>query len=515
MWIKRGLLSATLCGVLSPAVAQAPLSAIDWLSDSVAAPAAMQNRPAPELPAIDEPAVTRSAQPEDITTRPIDAPTWDGAGLLSPAVTGLPRTLWGDTPTEEIARMLRRERGDALPAVQDLFYTLLLAELYPPTDSDGRGRLFLARIDKLLDMGALEQALALLEQAGPDRPELFRRWFDVALLMEEEERACNTMRALPQIAPTFPARIFCLARGGDWNAAALTLRTGEALGFITDEEDALLSRFLDPDLYEDDPPLDMPSRPTPLVWRMFEAIGEPIPTATLPVAFAHADLRPNTGWKAQIEAAERLARLGALSPNHLLGLYTERVAAASGGVWDRVSAVQRFDAALLTGDAEAVSEALPRVWPRMAEAGLGVTFAQLYGEQLREISLTGEAAALGFRVALLSPDYEEAARDHDPANPTERFLKALALGEVGDPPDALATAIRDGFSGPDLPQDITGMIDGNRLGEAILSATQRLTEGAAGDLRGAAEGLATLRQVGLEDVARRAALQLMILDRRG
>ena len=55
------------------------------------------------------------------------------------------------------------------------------------------------------------------------------------------------------------------------------------------------------------------------------------------VAFAQADMRDNTGWKAQLEAAERLARNGVLDPNQLLGLYTEEKAAASGGVWDRVA----------------------------------------------------------------------------------------------------------------------------------------------------------------------------------
>jgi hypothetical protein len=126
---------------------------------------------------------------------------------------------------------------------------------HPPADAGGRGALLLARIDELLDVGALEQAAALLDAAGSAEPELFRRSFDVALLTGTEDRACAQMRANPQLAPTFPARIFCLARSGDWNAAALTLRTAQALGFVTEEEDALLSRFLDPELYEGDPPL--------------------------------------------------------------------------------------------------------------------------------------------------------------------------------------------------------------------------------------------------------------------
>ena len=36
-----------------------------------------------------------------------------------------------------------------------------------------------------------------------------------------------------------------------------------------------------------------------------------------------------------------------------------------------------------------------------------------------------------------------------------------------------------------------------------------------GDLRGVTQGLSLLRRVGLEDVARRTALELMLLERRG
>jgi CheY-like chemotaxis protein len=236
---------------------------------------------------------------------------------------------------------------------------LMLAKADPPADSGGRGTLLLARTDALLEAGALDQAAALLDDAGSLQPELFRRRFDIALLTGTEDLGCVQMRENPQLAPTFPARIFCLARSGDWNAAALTLRTAQALGFVTPEEDALLSRFLDPELDDGDFPLSRPAKPTPLVWRMLEAVGEPLPTNTLPLAFAQAELRDTAGWKSQIEAAERLARTGAVDPDRLLGLYMDRKPAASGGVWDRVAGVQALDAALAAQDVQAVAGVLP------------------------------------------------------------------------------------------------------------------------------------------------------------
>ena len=94
----------------------------------------------------------------------------------------------------------------------------------------GDGSLLLARIDRLLEIGALEPALALLELAGPAQPELFRRWFDIGLLTGRGGPRLRGAARTPAVSPTFPARIFCLARGGDWNAAELTLRLGAGAG---------------------------------------------------------------------------------------------------------------------------------------------------------------------------------------------------------------------------------------------------------------------------------------------
>jgi len=501
------LILALLPGLAS---AQEPLSAIDWLSRSVATPVA------PTLPP-ENPVSAGGALPDDIAVSSIDAPSPDGAGLLAPEVTGLPRDLWGLGRTAEIAALIARDRPDTLPALQGLLITLLLAEAQPPSDAGGTGVLLLARIDRLLALGAVDQARALLDAAGPGNAEMFRRSFDVALLTGDEDAACETLRADPGIAPTFPARVFCLARSGDWNAAALSLRTGQALGFVTPAEDALLSRFLDPDLFEGEPPLDPPLRPTPLEWRMFEAIGEPLATATLPIAFAHAELRNVAGWKAQLEAAERLARAGVITPNQMLGYYTERLPAASGGIWDRVEAFQAFEAALAKKDTAGVTRTLPVAYARMAQAELEVPFATLHAGALRSVPLTGDAARVALTVGLLSPDYEAAARTHVPLDAAEAFLVALATGKVEGvaAPDSLARAILPAFLAPLPTPEALVLLEERRLGEAILQAIDRIGRGVQGDARGVTEGLSLLRHVGLEDVARRTALELMLLERRG
>ncbi len=303
---RIGLLLIASC-LGQPLWAEAPLSAIDWLSKSLVTPAAQP------LPRFNEPAVTGKggAVPDSVTTTVLGQASLDAVGILPPQVTGMPRNLWGLGRSADIETLLAAEAPQDLPALQGLLVTLLLAESEPPTDSGVGQGLLLARIDKLLSIGALDQARALLDAAGPTAsPEIFRRYFDVALLIGDEDRACDYLKHAPGLSPALPTRIFCLARAGDFDAAGLTLDTARTLGTLSQEDSDLLERFMNPDLDDTDITPTMPTPVTPLTLRLFEAIGEPMPIGTLPVAFSYADLSDNAGWKAQLEAVERLSRAG-------------------------------------------------------------------------------------------------------------------------------------------------------------------------------------------------------------
>lgn len=493
---------AALMGLLWPgaALAQEPLSAIDWLSRT------------PATTLLIEPPVATSATTPEINVRPLDAPGRDAVGLLPSHTTGLPDSLWQASRSQDLARRIATLPDNLLPVMQGLLYTMLLAEANPPQDAGTSDRLLTARIDRLISLGALEPAAALLERAGPATPALFSRWFDVTLLMGQEDTACIALTTQPFLAPDYRARVFCTARTGDWTGAITTMNSARALGLITDSEDLLLAWFLDPELFEGEPALPVPSNPDPLTFRLYEAIGESLPTRSLPRAFAHADLRSTTGWKAQLEGAERLARSGAIQPNRLLGVFTARRPAASGMVWDRVAAIQTLDTALAAGNVDAVSKSLPDAWIAMHDARLEVAFSDLFGPRLIGLSLTGEAADIGRKMTLLSPEYERAAQFGARVD----FARAVALGT---PPDSqrnqIESAISSAFTDDTPPPALSALLNGGKLGEALLAAMALFQQGAAGDARALQGALATFRAVGLEDIARRGALQVLLLDRTG
>ncbi|TVP73676.1 MAG: hypothetical protein EA339_02320 [Rhodobacteraceae bacterium] len=497
----------------------APQSAIEWLERALREPPPPAVAPSPPPQDAEDRAAPRlpDAHFEPIAVTPLSGATLETTGLFTAAQIGLPRDLWGPTSVADIIAAIKALPSDTLPSAARLSLRLFMAEFAPPV-TDARtpdGALLLARIDRLIAMGALEQASQLIEAAPGTDASLRLRGFDIALLMGEEDRACETMVGQITATEGQGAQIFCMARRGNWRAAYSGLAVAQQLGLLPAAEAALLTRFLEEEENEFSPP--PPQTITPLGLRILEALGEPVSTTSLPVAYAHVDLRGISGWRAQLDAAERLTRSMALQPNRLFGLYTERRAAASGGLWERVRAVQSLERARASGDTELVSETLIRAYPLFQAVELESAFAEIHAESLADLELNSEASRILWEILLLAQDRVDRAVALTPDTSLGRFIAALASGaplpETTSP--ATANAIALGFSDDDLPASLQDQLDRGAFGMVLLQALDQIALAAAGDLQAATQGLRQLRAVGLDAVARQIAIEILLLERRG
>lgn len=518
--IRSVAISLALLAVPTDLAAQegqgAPLSAIEWLSRAL-------EMPLPQTPLPDDLPVFVSPQPEppgrqgDIVTAPLEGAGMDTAGLFPSDRIGLPRDLWAGSLRSEVIEAISSLPLDTVPTAARLTLRLLQAEFAPPIDDlpDKPDALLLARVDRLFEMGALEQAGQVIAAVPVPSAAMNERAFDIALLLGDEDRACARMQGWFASRQGLAAQIYCLARGGDWQSAHSSLVAAQALNVLDHSDASLLVRFLEEE--EAEANLPPPQVTTPLGWRIIEALGDPVTTSGLPIAFAHADLRGTSGWRAQIEAAERLTRAGVLQPNLLYGLYTERRAAASGGLWERVRVIQQLERALTQADAEAASEALVLAWPLFSAAELETAFAQMQAEALSDLPLTGAARDILFRLLALLEENPERLAEFAPSGAISSFVMALASGgevsEMSSPP--MANAIHAGFSADDLPILVQEQLRDGAFGLVLKEALVMLSQASGGDLNAASSGLRRLRALGLERVARQVAVELLLLERRG
>ena len=494
-------LAALAAGLAAPGavLAESPLSAIDWLSNSIAAPPAAA-APAPPPPE------TRDVP--SLTVAPLGAAVADSAGTVDGTSLGLPQDLWAQNSAAELAARLAEMPAIELPSLRAFYVSVLAARFAPPADAILDESFFLARVDTLMRFARFEDARALLTEAGTEAPERFRRYFDIGLLTATEGSACEIIDVTPEVSPTFPARIFCLARNGEWDVAALTLGTAEALGILSDQEDKLLMRFLDPDLFEG-APLPATETMSPLLFRLYEAIGERPATEPLPVAFAIADISETVGWKDRLRAAERLASVGAIAPGEMLDIVNQRKPAASGGLWARVRALQAFDSA--ENGSAAQSERLPAAWDAAREGGYAAHLAPWFLERIRDVELDRSAEHTAFEIALLAGDTASAAR-WSASRADDAALLSLASGGpfqlAGVEP--LGTSIRQSLAGLAPSPSIRAELAAGRSGSVLLDAVAALAEGADGDPRAIGDALAVLVSLGLDDLVRQVSVELVL-----
>ena len=459
-----------------------------------------------------EPPVTGGIETGTVSIAPL-GPPGAASGVLPSSVTGLPDDLWSASDASDLAGRIAA-LPEAMPrAARALERVMMLAEADPPGLGDPE-TLLAARLTRLVERGHLDAAAALAARTGGRSPALRRIAFDIALLLGDETEACRWTDPEAEAPEDYARRTFCLVRGGDFGAASTVFDGARALGTLDPVDELLLELFLFPELLEELEPPEPPRTPTPLQFRLYEALGDPLATLDLPVPFARSDLRPINGWKSQIEAAERLTRAGALEGTRLMQLYTDRRPSASGGVWDRAAAMRDLDAALMAANAGAVALALPRAVEALDMAALTAAMADALYPQIAAIRPAGaEAQTAALRLGLLSADYAAAANEWPEADaPHLAAARAVAAGDLPPPGgDSLDRAIAAAFAADAaVPERLSRPREEGRIGESLVAALEDLAAGAAGDLVRLTGALAFLRGAGFEDTARRTAIELLI-----
>jgi hypothetical protein len=496
----KALLSLLFAMGISTAQAD-PLSAVDWLSEILETP----QETVPETP-------SNGTSIETIETMRLSDVQKDTVGILPSQVSGIPSDFWGDSSVDRLAALIRNAPTGQLPEITALWRRIMLAELNPPIVVTEENKLLMARLDALLTAGDLNPAEALLKAADPDNPQLFRRWFDVSILTQRATEACSRMVSTPRFAPTLQARVFCLARSGDWKAASITLNTAKALSKISKDEAALFGMFLDPELYNEEPSPPIPTILTPLNFVTREALALPRPAQSLPLAFLHMDLQNKAGWKLRITSAERLARENAIPSVALLDLYLEGSPSASGGVWERVKAVQELVTALNSSDDVALSDALINAHDALSPLDLQAALSEWFAPALAGRMLTAQAKRIGFELAVLNTNAYDLVFALASTSQIEQIVISILSDRFNAPPHGnLQQAIYNALAGYSSKTVLHQTVDDGRLGEAVLSALTLLHDGPQSDVGDIEVALSVLSYGGFRSEAKRIATQLLLL----
>ena len=112
----------------SPLVAQPPLSAIDWLSKENS----KFQRSILEEKSIDV------EKANEINVSTLNPNEYQAVGLLPIYVTGIPTTIWRNSSFDDLEYSFKTMPTFTYSPIQELVYSLLLAEARPPLDEPSR-----------------------------------------------------------------------------------------------------------------------------------------------------------------------------------------------------------------------------------------------------------------------------------------------------------------------------------------------------------------------------------------
>ena len=469
--LTRFSVLAALVFALADADAAEPLSAIDWSKIDEA----IEVVPLEEASARILPDVMNGLNP-------------DAAGVLSHRISGFPADLWSSSESRTIQDLIGQLNSNMVSAAIDLAVQLLIAESNPPADSTGGTELFLSRIDRLIALGALEPAQAMLDILPHDDPELFARRFDIALLMGRERNLCREMRDRPAYAPSIEALIFCLARIGEWRQAAVIFAAQNAIEGDDWPIANLVAGFLDPS--SDRISTGLADLTDPLLVRMSMRVGNDL---------SHLSLTPTLAWIAYTQssqhllAAEFLARIRAISSSHLMVAYENAVAAEDEAIGKRASAVIALRDAVESGRPGPAPGQVARLFADVADPALMVAVSEFFAPKMHGLSLAPEDMQALRRMRLLA----------QPDDNLEYWLFSNELVDRQEPAAMahLQTAIVNGF------EPASKSVAVGQAGEIVLRALTSLASGTPGT---SGQSVENLRNAGFGQQARHIAVQIYL-----
>ena len=484
----------------SQLVAQTPLSAIDWLSkeNSKFQKSLLHEKN------------TETENTNDIKVSTLTSNEYQAIGLLPIYVTGIPTTIWRNSNFDDLVYSFKTMPIFKYSPIQELVYSLLLAEARPPLNEPTRYAFLEARLNKLLKYGAVDPAIALIERASPVPERMIPLLFDISLLSSNNFPVCDPIFQNTKNRDLQAELIYCYARKGDWLTAHLILKTEEVLGDLTALEVSLLDRYLEVDFNVDlNALLPPPEFVTPLEYRLYEAIGEPIPAEYLPIQYSQSDLSGENGWRAQVIAAERLSLTGAIPGNQILGIYTSNSPGVSGGMWERVKVVKDLDLAL--EDGENFEYFFQNAWRVFKKTDQLTVFAKLFGLRVFEKKLSANSKEIAANLLLLTNNFRLTTGYWDSSD--IRF--GLTTGDFSQVKvsNEIEKTILKVFTDPSMPFLVEQKLNQGKLGEVILNALLQFETGIDGNLKDFSESLSTLNLIGLDNTARRAALTHLVVGK--
>ncbi|MFL2801671.1 MAG: hypothetical protein ACJ0DD_02775 [Paracoccaceae bacterium] len=357
-----------------------PRSSINWLAEKINDPPVFYTNPSLNFNNIND----------DIEKLNLPGISKNSIGIFPSIKIGIDSDVWKNSNELEISQLLGKIDISDLYYLNRLLKRILLIEADPPIIVNGKefsGTFFLrARILKLIQIGALDDAEALLLDADPSTdPKLIDLWSKISFLTFRFDKFCNSVLKSHFLFIDPAHKIICLARSGDWNAAALSLATYSSINEIESDYEKLLINYLDHEAELEITNKDLCSIDKPILVYLCNFSNVGVKNLSSDAKYLYNDLGRSKSIRSRIIASEELVKSGALNPNILFSIYKVKQPSTSGGVWARAKLVQDLENIfkIQLNNSKALENHLKLMIEEFLKNKLLSPFAEFYSETLK------------------------------------------------------------------------------------------------------------------------------------
>ncbi len=246
-------------------------------------------------------------------------------GIISAKNTTFPDNLWNRSDESVLAKKISEIPDLKLASANKVFKRLLILDTDPPINTIGNknmGSLFLiSRIDRLIEMGAIDEAETILDYIKTPNYDLLKRKIDIASITGRLRGTCKKVRRHFNSPDILKFKIICLAREGDWNAAAILFSVASTLKIFSSTEKKLLLNFLDPEINVKIGKEEIKKTLSPVNFYLSLSRGSLFNTKDLSPKYAYTLSSAGNNLMERIQSSEKLVKNFSMNSHHLFSLY--------------------------------------------------------------------------------------------------------------------------------------------------------------------------------------------------
>ncbi|MDG2474085.1 MAG: hypothetical protein P8M50_02250 [Paracoccaceae bacterium] len=479
----RKILSVVLVSIcVPPCFGGEPNNAIEWFKEQKNTKGILTNN---EI--TDEGIISLTIEKSNLKPTNLNS-----IGIIPTDITGIDPGIWKYTDESDLFNSLRKLPDLKFQSAQTFLKRILISETQPPISSgelNQQGRLYLlAKLDKLIKIGALDEAETTILQIPKIDSDLFERWTRIAFLTGRITKLCKELRDNSGLSKDLSLRIICLMKLNDWDAAALTLATAYSLEMIAQNRADLLIHYLDPKLIPKNQ-LAVTINASDEIDHFLINSNAKIPSAASDqVRYQYMIYKSNSSLENTINAAEKLVIKKSINASSLFDIYRNNYIDGSIGFWQRMIAVKNLDMTLKRNNHKAVSIALNKAIEEMHSANLLFLFAGEYADILSKFFFTINPSQFNDNLALvfaLNGELPSNWKSYEPKNDLISMAisilrnDSLNASDVGD----VIKLVNPNFNLPKMSKNrinykpLKGKNESNDKGIIVLEALRKSAHG--------------------------------------